>query len=651
MGAAWLAAAGLPRLTLGQTGGAAGNSEPRPADRAHETRARIEPSRADRVVVPDGYASDVVLRWGDPLGPGAQGLDAERIAAGALLEPGAAEAQAAAVGVNCDGLGIFDLGEDRLLVCVNHEYLVPELMFPGWAATRLVRGQGEFVSRNPEAARVMQAAVGVSVVELRRTTQSWRAVVDSGLNRRITAQTPIVFSGPASSHPWLGGSSSGEPGRCSGTLGNCAAGTTPWGTYLTAEENVDDFFGNAGRAELDPDLEQAHRRFGLRFRDSVFRWEHADSRFDMAASPAEPMKFGWIVEIDPMNRAVPIKKRTALGRLKHEGATTVLTADGRPVVYTGDDEAFEYFYKFVGSRRFDPESPERNRDLLDEGTLYVARFGDDGTGVWLPLVWGEHAALTPARGFRSQADVLIRCREAADAVGATPLDRPEDVAVHPANGRVYFSCTQNTERGVPGTGRQASPVDRSTDAANPRARNVWGHILELDERGGDAAAAEFHWNVFVLAGDPRDGRLRVALPPAADGPLAPNETYFAGQADSATLSAFANPDNLGFDPDGNLWIVTDGIQPRGNNNGCFVCPTEGPERGAVRQFMSGPIGAEICGCEFAPDGGTLFLTVQHPGSGGTVERPISHWPDGGDSPPRSSLVAIFASDPARRFGA
>lgn len=632
----------LPTLTAGQTGG---------LERGTTVGlARVAPSRADRVVVPAGYAADVVLRWGDPILPGAPGLDVAASPAGALLAPGASEAQASAFGSNCDGVGVFALEDDGLLLCVNHEYIIPALMFPGWRDAQRSRALGAYVGRAPEAVRVMQAAVGVSVVEIRRIAGRWRAVTDSPRNRRVTASTPMVFSGPASRHVWLGGSAAG-PGRCLGTFGNCAAGTTPWGTYLTAEENTDDFFGNASAADFEPGLERVHKRFGLRLRDSAFRWEYVDSRFDLARNPAELVKFGWIVEIDPFDSQRPIKKRTALGRLKHEGATTVLAADRRPVVYTGDDEVFEYLYKFVASGRFDPERPERNTDLLDDGTLYVARFRDDGEGEWVPLVWGQHPDLTEARGFESQADVLVRCREAADAVGATPLDRPEDVAVHPTNGHVFLSCTQNMDRGVADSRAGASPGDRSVNAANPRARNVWGHILEIAEDGDDAGAARFRWNVFVLAGDPAGGALRAAAPALGAGVWTANETYFGGQADAAELSAFANPDNLGFDADGNLWIVTDGLQPRGNNNGCFVCPTQGASRAVVRQFMSGPVGAEICGCEFAPDGGTLFLTVQHPGNGGTIESPISHWPDGGDAPPRSSLVAITSNDPARKFGA
>lgn len=599
----------------------------------------VQPNRLDTVTVPDGYSVTTVVRWGDPLFPGVAALDATRVAAGGLLDPAAAEHQERQFGFNCDGMGVFAIDEDRLLLCVNHEYPTAALLFPGWEEARAARHLSEFVRARPQAVAFMQAAVGLSVVEVDR--RSWRYRQDSRFNRRVTANTQIELAGPASRHPLLNPRGVAEP-LVRGTVNNCAAGTTPWRTYLTAEENIDDFFGN-GAEEVPDDVAGVRRRFGVRMRESAYRWEFADERFDASAHPAESLKFGWIVEVDPFAPAARPKKRTALGRFKHEGATPVVAPDGRVAVYMGDDQEFEYFYKFVTAGRFDPERPSVNRDLLDSGTLYVARFFDDGRGEWLPLVFGQ-SELARENGFTSQADVLLRCREAADRLGATPLDRPEDVAVNPRTRKVYVACTQGLDRGLGTIAFGGRHVDASTNGVNPRGPNPSGQIIEIGESQADAAATSFRWGVFVLAGAPSRDRLLAALPEASDAALSPDMTYFAGCLDAAALGAFANPDNLGFDSGGNLWIVTDGPQPDRNNNGCFVCATEGQARGRVQQFMCGPVGAEICGCEITADGRTLLLTIQHPGERGSATAPISHWPDGGNAAPRPSLVAIERRD-------
>jgi hypothetical protein len=625
-----------------------GNSHTQSGAPEPPTLPRVGPSKADAVLVPDGYRSQVLARWGDPLFADAPALDPRAVASGALLTPEAAAAQALQFGYNCDGLGVLALDAERALLCVNHEFPTPSLLFPGWVEAREARALGAFVREHPSVVAYMQAAVGLSVVEIERDS-GWRYRRSSPYNRRVTANTPIELAGPARNHPLLNPRGESLP-RALGTFNNCAGHTTPWRTYVTAEENVDDYFGNGAAAALDSALELVHRRFGFRQRESAYRWEFADQRFDSARNPAESLKFGWIVELDPLAPERPLKKRTALGRFKHEGATTVLTADGRAAVYMGDDQQFEYFYKFVTKARFDPQRPEANRDLLDEGMLHVARLRDDGSGEWLPLVHGAHPELTSERGFASQADVLLRCREAADRVGATALDRPEDVAVNPRTGNVYVSCTENANRGggvVTVNGRE---LDTRTNRANPRAPNTAGHVLELVEQNADAGATTFRWEIFLLAGTPSGAQLVAALPAEHSDSLAAELTFFGGAGESDELSAFANPDNLGFDADGNLWIVTDGNQPGGNNDGCFVCPTEGSERGKVRQFMSGPVGAEVCGCKFAPDGGALFLSLEHPGAAGSATRPQSAWPDGGDAAPRPSVVTIEPIERGRPFG-
>jgi hypothetical protein len=303
----------------------------------------------------------------------------------------------------------------------------------------------------------------------------------------------------------------------------------------------------------------------------------------------------------------------------------------------GDDDKFEYVYKFVSDGRFDPKNPAANRDLLDGGTLYVARLDASGRGEWLPLVFDPKGPLNAAAGFRDQGEVLIKARAASSLLGATPMDRAEDVEANPATGRIYVACTRNEQRSAAArrityAGRE---VEAGTDAANPRGPNPFGHIVEIREAGDDHTAREFSWEVFLLGGDPSGGRLITDLTRVRQ-----DSVYYAGYANADELSPVGSPDNIGFDRAGNLWMVTDGTQPRDANDGCWVCPTEGPQRGRLQQFMSGPVGAEICGCQFTPDSETLFLSIQHPGEGGTVAQPRSHWPDGPGTQPRSSVIAI-----------
>jgi secreted PhoX family phosphatase len=566
----------------------------------------------DRVTVPEGYQSQVLIRWGDPLTSTAPAF---------RLDAQSAVAQAEQFGYNCDFVGFFPLPRwgartsTMGLLAVNHEYTNPELMFPNYVAGSPTREQVD----------IELAAHGVSIVEVRRrghglipfvpgdeATDDWIYVAGSEYNRRITAETPMEITGPARGHPWLRTSDDPSGVTVRGTLNNCAGGKTPWGTLLTCEENFHQYFANLDALPDDDPRKAAHARYGLPAGATERRWELYHARFDLAQEPNEPFRFGWVVEIDPYDPSSTPRKRTALGRFKHEGATVVVNGDGRVVVYSGDDERFEYIYKFVSSGRFDSGLREANFDLLDEGTLYVAKFNDDGTGEWLPLVHGA-GPLTAENGFASQADVLINTRRAADLLGATKMDRPEDIEVNPVNGKVYCVLTNNTRR-------QPDQVN----AANPRPNNKHGHIIELTEDGNDYAATTFTWEIFMLCGDPANPD---------------DQTYFAG-FDPSLVSPISSPDNITFDRAGNLWIATDG-QPGTfqKNDGIFAVPVEGPERGYLRQFLSGPRGAEICGPEFTPNGGALFCAVQHPGEGGTLTQPISTWPDG-RTPPRPSVVVV-----------
>ncbi|MCS7173765.1 MAG: PhoX family phosphatase [Armatimonadetes bacterium] len=554
-------------------------------------------SREDRVMVPSGYLTQVVIRWGDPITADAPPYDPRRQTA---------EAQARQFGYNCDYVTFLPLppgsrAAGQGLLWVNHEYTNPELMFSEYPVGRPTR----------EMVDVELAAHGGSVVEVRQASDgSWTYLRASRFNRRITGETLCLVTGPAAGHEWMRTREDPTGTRVRGTLNNCAGGVTPWGTVLTCEENFHQYFGNAGQLPADDPRARVHARYGIPRGSSERRWELHHPRFDVAREPNEPFRFGWVVEVDPYDPTFVPRKRTALGRFKHEGATTVVSRDRRVVVYSGDDERFEYIYKFVSSKPFRPEDRAHNLTLLDEGTLYVAKFYPDGTGEWLPLVFGQ-GPLTPENGFRSQADVLLNTRGAADLLGATKMDRPEDIEASPVTGTVYVVCTNNDRRTL-----------SQVDPANPRPVNRHGHVLELFEAAGDHTATRFRWQIFLLCGNPKDP-----------------DTYFAGYA-KERVSPISCPDNIVFDRSGNLWIATDG-QPAalGYNDALYVAPVSGPERGRVWQFLSGPVGCEICGPEFTPDFRTLFVAIQHPGEGGTFERPISRWPDG-TVPPRPSVVAV-----------
>ena len=428
---------------------------------------------------------------------------------------------------------------------------------------------------------------------------------------------------------------------------------------LTCEENFDAYFANYDRlleeTTRDPSLAPvaaAHARLPLSAGQSIRGWELVDDRFDAARHPTEALRFGWCVEIDPYDPASTPRKLTALGRFKHEAANTIVAKSGHVAVYCGDDSEFEYIYKFVSAGRYDPAQGKANGRLLEEGTLYAARFAADGRGRWLPLVFGQGPLVPPE--FESQADVVIKARRAADLLGATPMDRPEDVDINLRTGRVYAVLTKNTKRR--GKGKRAAQgriVADSADAANPRENdNANGHIVEIAEDGDNAAADTFAWDVFILCGNPLDpaGRL-VKDARNLTPPLRRADSYFAGYADAARISPLGAPDNIAFDGAGNLWIATDGQggDPHRLNLGCevndglFAVATAGPERGRTMQFLSGPVECEIVGPEFTPDDTTLFVGIQHPGESGVLDpgsKLPSDWPDGKGLPPRPSVLAV-----------
>lgn len=559
----------------------------------------------DKHHVPPGYNVQVLLRQGDPIRPGAPEYNP-------LTQTGQHQEQQ--FGTDADFISYMPLprgsnNSTRGLLGVNHENHRAAICFPGVTSkTQLTREQCE----------VQMAAQGFTIVEIAKEGNQWRVIKDSRYNRRISTNTPMRIAGPAAGSPRMRTSADPSGTRSFGTFNNCAGGTTPWGTMLTAEENIHNYF--SGNAAAGPEA-AARKRYNITGKGRYADWGRYFDRFNMDKEPNEANRFGWIVEIDPYDPNHTSVKRTALGRAAHECATQAISHDNRVAFYSGDDARMEYVYKFVTARPYDPANREANRDLLDHGTLYVARFEANGKMRWLPLVHRQ-GPLTAANGFNSQADVVIDARRAGDLVGATPMDRPEDVQAHPLTGRVYVVLTFNELR----TAAQVDP-------ANPRANNRFGHIVEIVPPlvGGkpDHTAAECDWGFFLLGGNPAD----------------PSHGARYGGTVSANGWVCA-PDNVAFDPKGRIWISTDGQDDAaGFNDSLYAANVSGPNRGVTRAFFNGPAGCEICGPEFTPDGRTLFLSIQHPGDGSGYDKPSTRWPDfRADLPPRGSVIAITRGD-------
>ncbi len=543
------------------------------------------PLSVDDVTVPAGYRWEPLIRWGDPILHDARAFDP------AAQSP---RTQAGQFGYNCDYLDIIVQPSGRAAFLVaNHEYTNEGIMFPPGTPAETV-------------ARTAWEAHGMSVVELRRrgAGEPWQYRPGALRNRRITLTTLFAVDGPAAGSDLLKTGADRSGRRVRGTMNNCSGGTTPWGTVLSGEENFNQYFYAAGTSAEE-------KRYGLAPTQDTRGWRSFDPRWD-ATNPDyvnEPNRFGWIVEIDPSDpRSTPVK-HTAMGRFKHEGANVIVAGNGHVVAYMGDDERFDYVYKFVSKQRYDsrPGSSARrhNLTLLSEGDLYVARFtGDgledgisDGSGEWIPLT-KDGKSMVPGM---SVEQVLVYTRLAADKVQPTKMDRPEDVQPNVLNGRIYVACTNNTDRGKEGKEGPTEP--------NPRAANKDGHVVEITEDRGDHTGTTFAWNLLLICGDP-----------ATAG------TYFGGY--TGQVSPISCPDNVAFDSEGTLWVSTDG-QPSALKlaDGLFKVPLEGAERGHVQQFLSVPAGAETCGPVIHDQDGTVFVSVQHPGEDGSWAVPQSYFPD------------------------
>jgi len=573
--------------------------------------ATVAINRDDLVTVPPGYTARAFLPWGEPLFQGGPAYKD-----GGLNTAAEQEVQ---IGMHHDGMHYFPLQlragrPNRGLFALNQEYADAEYLHP--AGATLVDGK-----RPAEEVRKEIAAHGVTIVEVvERDPGEWE-MVKGRYNRRITAATPMDLSGPVRGHALVKTKYSPAGTATRGTVNNCASGATPWGTYLTCEENWAGYHVNK-----DPSRPREHSRYGVPSVNSDYRWESVEERFDAGIKGADatqdfrnaPNTFGWVVEIDPYEPTSVPKKRTALGRFGHEGAWFAPVRIGEPmVIYMGDDARNEYIYKFVTRGVFLPAPQAPDPDVLDDGTLYVARFNDDGSGEWLALDFKNPAFLAAAasRGvvFKDQADVLVNTRLAADVVGATKMDRPEWGAVEPATGAVYFALTNNSAR-------TAEQVSRS----NPRGPNAFGHIIRWREEDDVPQALQFAWELFLLSGTTTDS----AVLPMQGGDR---------KLDAAGIHA--SPDGLWFDRGGLLWIQTDmsGSQLASGPFGHNQMLAADPLTGEIRRFLVGPKGSEVTGITSTPDLRTLFVNIQHPADG-------SHWPDGGNARPRSAMVVVTKDD-------
>ncbi|MBL1416714.1 MAG: PhoX family phosphatase [Moritella sp.] len=596
----------------------------------------ISGAKLDAVVVPKGYNAQVLAPWGTPLNDFAQEWQAD--GSNTALD------QANSLGMHHDGMHYFPLHGSSTdgLLCINHEYIDQQALHP----IGPTKDSNSLRTIIDEVRKEINAH-GVTVVRIKQTNGIWSLVKNDSHNRRFTGATTMDISGPVANKTLLETPFSPGGDKVRGTLNNCGNGYTPWGTYLTCEENWPGYFVNTGTQTED------QLRIGIDDKNTRYGWddlagnvdEVADefSRFDITIKGAsatddyrnEANGHGYIVEIDPYDNQSSAVKRTALGRFRHEGCVYGNVAEGQPIVfYSGHDSRFEYIYKFVSDALWDPADAERidrltvGEKYMDQGTLYVARFDDNGMGAWLPLTM---AAATKdqdvlADHFANLAEIILNTAGAADLVGATPMDRPEWAAVDPVNGAVYMTLTNNTKRTT------------ETNAANPRLNNSTGHIIRWQE-GDDAG--QFSWDIFVF-GAAEDGTAEV------------------NRSGLEALNQFASPDGLAFDARGIMWIQTDNGAPElteyTNDQMLAVVPSQlttdsgdleainSENQAELRRFFVGPNGAEVTGLAFSPTQTDLFLNIQHPKNWPYSNDAAMETPSNQSVRPRAATVIIRKHD-------
>ncbi|WP_094462214.1 PhoX family protein [Pannonibacter phragmitetus] len=577
--------------------GTIGNLMSSTAAMAQDTSSRFQfkpvPIATDHTVhVPEGYTWKPLAKWGEPLFSGVPDLDPEKAVS--------VEHSDKVFGENTDGMELFVIGGHQV-IAVNHEYVNPEINLPH---------APEGVPQSADDVKILQHMQGVTVMEVAEGENGWHIVVDSPFNRRIHHNTPMKLSGPAAGSDLVKTDADPSGTESLGTFNNCGAGKTPWGTYLTCEENFNGYFGSTDAEFKLPD---DYKRYGISA-ETRYAYEKFDERFDVSKHPNEPRRAGYVVEIDPSDASSTPVKRTALGRIKHENAACVIARDGRVVVYMGDDERGEFLYKYVSNGIYVPGGDTST--LLDEGTLYVAKFAEDGTGEWL--------ALTPDTTGMKMDEICVFTRQAASKVGATTMDRPEWVATNPVAIEAYCALTNNSRRGEVKDGKlrtNAGGDPLEVNAVNPREKNNYGQIVRWFPANEDHADAAFKWDLFCMAGNP-----------------AVHKDAYAGSSNINEGNMFNSPDGMMFDTTGLLWIQTDGEDSNegdyaGQGNNQMLAGD--PVTGRIERFLTAPKGSEVTGMTWSSDKRTHFVGIQHPDA---------PFPDGEGKLPRSAIVAIKHED-------
>ncbi|MFC5584710.1 PhoX family protein [Nitratireductor kimnyeongensis] len=535
--------------------------------------------------VPAGYNWKPLVRWGDPLFKEAEGSYS--------AENGVAVDMSDKVfGENTDGMETFIDG-DKTILAINSEYVNPEINLPA---------EAEGMPRNADEVTLLKNMQGVTVMEIADTGDGYAVVLDSPYNRRITHETPMTMDGPAAGSDLVKTNADPEGLSPKGTMNNCGSGKTLWGTYLTCEENFNGYFGTTSEREAT----EGEVRYGIGG-ESRYAYEKFDERFDLAKEPNEPNRHGWVTEINPLDPDSTPVKHTALGRFKHENAAMVQAADGRVVVYMGDDERGEFIYRYVSNGTW--AEGQATDGLLADGTLYVAKFNDDMKGKWLPL--------TPESTGMSIEEILVFARIAGSKVGATTMDRPEWIATNPLRVEAYCALTNNKNRGV---SANAGGDEQPAGGPNPRETNNFGQIVRWRPEGEDHGADTFAWDLYVMAGNPKV-----------------YSNVYAGSDNITEGNMFNSPDGMIFSSDGMLWIQTDGddsnegeFEGQGNNQ----MLVGNPETGEIARFLTAPNGAEVTGLTWSADRKVAFVGIQHPGGS---------WPDG-NGKPRSAVISVWRED-------